>query len=287
MNNAFERIRQWLGGLYNPVGAIVKTLVIIIIAAVAVKVGKLIIKNVFKKRKIFKTGIDSKKIDTMATLLTSVYRYSIYIIAAVVILSDVFELKSLLAAAGIGGIAIGLGVQSLIKDVVAGFFIVMEDQYSIGDLITIEGMTGTVEEMEMRVTKIRNFNGDLYIIPNGEIKKVINHSRGTKAVIVDFPLAYSADAQKAFEAASRVCDRVASEFDTIVEVPKVLGITEMGKECMNIRITARALPNQQWEVERRIRFLLKEEFAKQNIKFYNCNEIVIEKPFPGRSDGDA
>jgi small conductance mechanosensitive channel len=152
----------------------------------------------------------------------------------------------------------------------------MEDQYVVGDMISVDDMKGTVEKLELRVTKLRSFNGDLYIVPNGEIRKLTNHTRGNKAVIVDVPLAYSADINKAIEIASEVCLRVKEEYETIVDDPKVLGITELGKESLNLRIMATALPNEQWEIERRIRKLIKEEFSKENIKFYDKNILKSE-----------
>jgi len=276
-NNLATRLHSFLGDLYSPLMAAGKVIGIIIVSVFIAKIGSYFIRKIFEKQKEFKYSLDSKRLDTMSTILVSLFRYMTYLVAAVVILSDVFNLKSVLAAAGIGGIAIGLGAQSLIKDVISGFFILMEDQFVIGDMITIESMTGTVEEMELRVTKLRNINGDLYIIPNGEIKKVTNHTRGNKAVVVDIPVAYSADINKVFDLASKVCSDVACEFNTIVEEPRVLGITDLGKDSMNLRIFAKTLPNEQWEVERRVRLLIKEEFGRAGIEFFERNKIQLEK----------
>lgn len=267
-------LKETLGEFYSPVMIFLKVAIIILAAFLAVKIGSYIIKRVFAKRKKTRIFTDEKKINTMATLSLSVYKYAVYIIAAVVILTDVFKLTSVLAAAGVGGIAIGLGAQSLIKDVLSGFFIVLEDHFAVGDLITIDGMTGTVEQMELRVTKIRNFNGDLYIIPNGEITTITNHTRGDKAVLVDIPVAYSSDINKAFEIAGHVCTIVSDEFDIFIEEPRVLGITELGNNSLNLRIFAKTQPNQQWGVERRIRKLIMEKFSENNIKFYDRNKIV-------------
>lgn len=275
LTNILDRMEELMGGFFNPVMVILKVVGIIILSAIVVRVGSFIIRKIFEKQKSLRIDVDKKKISTMSTLIMSVFRYGVYIMAGVIILTDVFKLTSVLAAAGIGGIAVGLGAQSLIKDIISGFFIVMEDQFAVGDLVTIDGMNGTVEQMELRVTKLRNFNGDLYIIPNGEINKVINHTRGNKAVLVDIPIAYSADIGKAFGIAESVCTRVSGEFNTIVEQPRVLGITELGKDSMNLRIFAKTLPNEHWEVERRIRKLIKEEFSKENIQFYDRNKILM------------
>lgn len=267
LKDFFKTITDNFNSLPAPLTITFKIIGIIIISALISKVGGFIIKKTFQKQKSFKYGIGSKKIDTMATLTRSVFRYTVYIVAIVIILTDIFKLTSVLAAAGIGGIAVGLGAQSLIKDIISGFFIVMEDQYVVGDLISVGDMTGTVEELELRVTRLRNFNGDLYIIPNGEIKMVTNHTRGNKALIVDIPLAYSTDIGKAIEIVKNICVCVKEEFITITEEPKVLGITELGKDMLNIRVVGKTLPNEQWNVERRMRLLIKEEFDKANLMF--------------------
>jgi moderate conductance mechanosensitive channel len=253
-----------------------KTIVIIALTIFAVKVGSFAIKKFFQKQKSFRFGIDSKKIDTVSTLLVSIYKYTIYLIAIVMILSDIFELKSVLATAGIGGIVVGLGAQSFIKDIISGFFILLEDQFVVGDLITLDSMTGTVEQIELRLTRIRNANGDLHVVPNGEIKKVTNHTRGNKAVIVDIPIDYNLDLSKVFNAVGNVCSMVSTEFESIVEEPKLLGITELGRDSMNLRIMAMALPNDQPVIERRIRKLIWDEFQRQNIEFSIKSRIIVE-----------
>jgi moderate conductance mechanosensitive channel len=274
INDKYEELVQ---SLPVPLVATLEVIGIIILTILIVRVGSFIIRKLFEKQKLLKYGISNKKVNTMSTLLVSIFRYAVYLIAIVTILSDVLGLKSILAAAGVGGVAIGFGAQSLIKDIISGFFIVMEDQYVVGDMITVENMTGTVEHLELRVTKIRNFNGDLYIVPNGEIKKVTNHTRGNKAVIVDVPIAYGSDIDKAVKAAEGICLKVAEEFTTIKEQPKVIGITELGKESISLRITAKTIPNEQWEVERRIKRLIKDEFDKEKIEFYDKNKIMYEQ----------
>lgn len=273
----FDKFGYFLMELPQVVKDAAKIIGILLAAFIIVRLGRYLIKRFFVRKSIFKSSIDEKKFNTMTSLMVSIFRYVVYIIAIVTILTDVLDMTSVLAAAGVGGVAIGFGAQSLIKDVISGFFIVMEDQYAVGDLVTIEGMNGTVEEMELRVTKLRNFSGDLYIIPNGEIKKVINHTRGNKAVLVDIPVAYSADTGRAFSAAQKVCEKVADEFDTIVEEPKVLGITDMDRDGFVIRIFAKTLPNEQWVVERRVRRLIKEGFDDLGIEFFDRDRVITRE----------
>lgn len=283
-----DKVKNAVGSeLFEVLMNFISIILIILGAVILVRIGSFVIKKVFEKQKALKHNTSGKKIDTVATLVTSIFKYTVYILAGIIILSDRLGLKSVLATAGIGGIAIGLGAQSLITDVLSGFFIVMEDQYSVGDMVTIENLTGTVEQLELRVTKLRNFNGDLYIIPNSQIKKVINHTRGNKAVIVDIPLAYSSDVNKAFETVNKVCDMVKGQFDTFTDEPKLLGITNMDKTGMVMRVVAKTFPNKQWEVERRIRQLIKEEFDKQGLEFFDRAKIVMDKEWVNGGDAGA
>ncbi len=266
-----------LGGFYQPLLKVGKIALILILAFLITRLGRLLIRKFFEKQKDFKFKMSSKKLDTMSTLIASVFKYVVYIWAVLMILSDILNLKSVLAAAGVGGIAIGLGAQSLIKDTLSGFFILLEDQFAVGDLITIDNMTGTVQHMELRVTRLKNVNGDIYIIPNGEIKRVINHTRDNKMVIVDIPVAYSTSLEKVYEIARNVCEEVKEEFNVFTEEPSILGITELGKQNINLRITARTYPNEQWAVERRIRLKIKEAFEKTGLEFFDRTVVTREE----------
>ncbi|WP_010681313.1 mechanosensitive ion channel family protein [Acetivibrio cellulolyticus] len=286
MNNFLDQIKRVpdnlksiLGGLYGPALIVIKIVVVAILAGVLTRIGSFVIRKLFQKQKSFKY-IDRKRVDTLSTLFVSIFKYSVYIltgVAILTILSTAFNLQPILAAAGIGGIAIGFASQSLIKDVISGAFLVFENQYSVGDNITLDNMTGVVEELQLRVTRLRSGNGDLYIIPNGEIKKVINHSRGDKAVNVDIPLSYNTDIKKAIEISEKICKQVSSEMGNIREEAKVLGITELGKAGLNLRITAKAIAEENLEVERRIRLLVKEEFSKEKIDFTDKYTLVVDK----------
>ena len=261
-------LENLLGNLNNPALSAVllaagKVLAIIVAAFLAVRIGSFIIRKLFKKRKIFRDG---RKMETLVVLSVSILRYTVYIIAAVIILSDVFQLKSVLAAAGVGGLALGLGIQNLIRDVISGFFILMENQFSVGDVITVENMNGTVEELGFRITKLRGFSGDLHMIPNGEIRKVTNHSRGNRAIIVDIPLAYGVDMDKAFEIANKVCLQVSEDRNMIVQPLEILGITELGNDRINLRIVGASRQNEQQELEMTVRRRIVEQFKMEGLE---------------------
>lgn len=255
---------------------LIQILITLIISFVAIKIGKFIIGKFFEKRKLFKYGANNKRLDTMKSLCISIFRYAVYIIAAVAIIASL-KLNSILAAAGIGGIVLGLGAQSLIKDIISGFYIVLEDLFAVGDLVSVDSMTGVVEDLELRVTKLRNANGDLHIVPNGEIKKMTNHTRGSKMAVVDIPIPYNADMEKVICAANSVCGIAAKEFPGILEAPSVLGITELGRDGFNLRLTARTQPDDQGPLERRLRLLMVEELGRQKIDMYRLAPYGQEK----------
>ena len=274
MNKITEFMHETLGDFYGPAVIILKIILVIAVASFIVKIGTAIIKKVFNKQKGLKIKLSDKRVDTMCTISISVFKYTVYIAAILFVLVDIFNMTSVLAAAGVGGVAIGFGAQSFIKDTISGFFIILEDQYSVGDVISIDSMTGTVEDMELRVTRLKNANGDLCIIPNGEIKRVVNHTRDNKQVLVDIPIAYTANIEKVSEIAQSVCDKVKEEFDVLTDKPEFLGITSFAERSMNLRIVAKTKPNEQWAVERRIRMLIKQGFDDAGIQFYDRNSIV-------------
>lgn len=255
---------------YFKIGA--KVLFIIIFWRIIISVINKFIHNFFKLSP--KLKMDEKKLNTLTGLTKSLVKYTIYIIMFISVLNVLnIPTQSILAAAGLGGLAIGFGAQSLVKDVISGFFILFEDQYSVGDYVSIDAATGTVEDMGLRITKVRAFNGDLHIIPNGDIKTVVNHSRGNSLAIIDISITYEADIDKVVE----VLQNIGNEYyknnrDTVVEQPEVLGITKFGDSDVSLRMIARTVPLKHWSVEREIRKDIKEAFE----------EGGIEIPYPKR-----
>jgi small conductance mechanosensitive channel len=256
-----------------------QTVIIIILSVIAIRVGSSGIKKFFDKQRQFKYSLDSKRTDTLSTLCESVLRYTVYFVATVTILKNIFgiETTTIITAAGVGGLAIGFGAQGLVKDVISGFFILLEDQFAVGDMITVEGMMGKVEEMGLRITKIRHYAGDLFIIPNGEIKKVTNHTRGEKGAIIDVSVAYEENIDKVFDVLKELCIKAGSEIDSIVDGPTVLGVTDIRDSGVGIRIFAKTIAGEQWAVERQIRKLIKDAFDRNNIEIPYKRIVIIDK----------
>src|SRR5690606_35032709 len=157
-------------------------------------------------------------------------KYVLYFIGTVIIL-DMFNINtsSILATAGIGGLAIGFGAQSLVKDVITGFFILFEDQFSVGDYVKIDSYEGIVEELGVRVTKLRDFSGELHIIPNGNINTVTNKARGAMRALVKVSIAYEEDIDRAIKILDGVCNRLKQSNKSIEEGPTILGVSDLGE----------------------------------------------------------
>lgn len=288
INSFFQELyintKDFMGIFYTPVSFLFKILGVIIITVCAVKLGKILIFQFFAKQKQFKYIKNSNnRIDTLTSLTVSFYKYSVYTVSVVSILTiilDALNLGTVLAAAGIGGIAIGFGAQSLIKDMLSGVFILLEDQYMVGDLITIDGLIGTVEDFELRVTKIRNHNGDLYTIPNGEITRVVNHTRGNKSIVVEVPFTQRVDIKKVYTALENVCNIINEEYkDLLVEDLDIKGVTNLNKDGSTVRLFGRCIPNEQWGIERRVKTLVRDEFYKEKIEFSDINKIITNSIF--------
>lgn len=250
-----------------------RILFIIILIYLIINIGSTIIhKFMYRQRKSnSKFTLNEKRSMTLEAILKSVLRYTAYFFGIVGILTEIFGTISL-TFAGIGGVAIGLGAQSIIKDIINGFFILFEDQYAVGEYINIDDKGGIVESIELRVTKLRDFNGDLHIIPNGLITKVTNHSRGAMRILIEVDIPYNADTDKAIEIVNTACENFKFKNENLVEGPKVLGVSALKESSFTIKVMGKALPMTQWDAEMELRKEIKLALEKGN----------IEAPYPKR-----
>jgi moderate conductance mechanosensitive channel len=177
----------------------------------------------------------------------------------------------LVASAGVLGLAIGFGAQSLVRDVVSGFFIIAENQYGIGDVIEINsgsGITGTVERVTLRTTVLRAVSGEAHIVPNGQILRVKNMSKEWARAVIDVVLAYSADVEVALEAlgdATRTLRDDAELAPFLLEDPEVWGVEVLGDKSVQVRVVAKTLPLKQWAVARELRRLVLDELRARQV----------------------
>lgn len=211
----------------------------------------------------------AQRAETVAALLRSVSSIVIWVMAGLTALSQLnLELGPLIAGASIAGVAISFGAQNLVRDFLAGVFVLLEDQYGVGDMIETEGATGRVEAVSLRSTQLRDMHGTLWHIPNGELKKVGNFSQGWSQAILDVEVAEDAD----LEATKRTIEKAARELmddpdlgPRIMDEPQVWGVERITDGDVAIRLAVRTTPRARWRVERELRARVKAALAKRNV----------------------
>jgi small-conductance mechanosensitive channel len=211
-----------------------------------------------------------QRAETVGALLASVASFGIWTLAGLMALGTLgLDLGPLIAGAGIVGVAIGFGSQNLVRDFISGVFMLMEDQYGVGDVVDAGPATGTVEGVGLRTTRLRDVNGTLWHIPNGEIRRVGNRSQGWARALVDVEVAYSTD----LDDTTRTIEQVAHDLyadahwaPKILEPPEVWGVEELGPEGIRVRLVAKTRPLEQWKVARELRARLKVAFDQAGIE---------------------
>lgn len=233
--------------LSTALSAALTVLVVLLISLAALKAINVSLERVFRKERRY---VSDRRAKTLLPLLRSVARYVVYFLAGLTILSKLgIPVGSLLAAAGIGGLAIGFGAQSLVRDVITGFFLLFEDQFAVGDHVALAGVSGVVEEMTLRVTRLRDFGGQLHIIPNGQIQQVTNFMGAKMRVLIDIKVSDDTDAH-CLESALDGCFRRFREHPSVKEGPLLLGLTHVDDSGLTYQVLARTEPGQQAEIER-------------------------------------
>jgi len=259
-------------------GAVLKISLILLGAGFLARFGKGSIENLFIEEKGKAGWQENRRLQTLKTLLRSVFIYGTYFLAGLMVLETIgVKTSSLIAGAGLVGLAVGFGAQSLVRDVITGFFITFEDNFTIGDLITTAGVTGTVEDMGLRTTRLREWTGQLHIIPNGEITIVTNFSRGGMFAVVTVNISYEVDVEQAMEVLREACKEAKRELPAIVEDPLVQGVIEMGDAGLTVRIAARTLAGEQWAVERELRKRLKKALDAAGLGVAYPRHVVMHQ----------
>jgi len=194
------------------------------------------------------------------------------------------DVTPLLASAGIAGVAIGFGAQNLIKDWLGGFFILLENQYSVDDVIKVGDHSGTVERLDLRRTVLRSLDGSVIVIPNGEVRTVTNLTKEWSRVVMDVSIPYEEDEDRVIEAMRRVGADLAADEEIgklILEMPEVPGIESLGQYQVTIRMLVKTLPTKQWTVARALRRQVKKMFAREGIQIpYPYPHPVSINPLP-------
>lgn len=232
----------------------VKIIAIMVITYLALRIGRSAIRNVFKVRSRSPLKFTERREATLSKLLENVLTYVIYFISLMTILSTLdIDVKGLIAGAGIVGLAVGFGAQNLVRDIITGFFIIFEDQFSVGDYVRIGSAEGTVEEIGLRTTKIKSWTGELHIFPNGNVTEVTNFSIHNSIAVVDVSIAYEENIEEAEKVMLELLLALPQKYEDLVNPPELLGVQTLGASDVVIRIVAETVPMRHWYIARMIR----------------------------------
>ena len=251
---------------------LVSTLIIIVITFIALRLLRSLVQHVVKQVLESREGRSrevSQRATTLAALVESTGRYLIFFIATLTILGTLgISLAPILASAGIAGIAIAFGAQSLIADTFNGFFILMEGQFAVGDFIRVGSHSGTVEELSLRRTVIRSMDGAAITIPNSEIRTVENLSKGWSRAVVEAMVAPEADESRVMEIFTEMLENIHEdpEFsDRIVEPANILGMTAVEPNRLVFRAFIKTQPLDQWAISRELQRRIRQRLIAEGI----------------------
>ncbi len=219
-----------------------------------------------------------QRAQTMGSLLKSIVTGVLVAIFGTMILSELgVNIAPIIASAGIIGIALGFGAQSLVKDFLSGVFMIFEDQYGVGDVVDLGEAIGTVEAVTLRITRLRDLNGTVWYVPNGEIVRVGNMSQNWSRAVIDVSVGYGEDLTRV----KRILAEIAHDLwedeefrEVIIEEPEVTGVEMLAADSVNLRVMLKTLPLEQWAVGREMRQRIKARFDHEGIEIPFAQRVV-------------
>jgi small conductance mechanosensitive channel len=266
---------------------VAKPLTIVIVVALSIVASRLITRTI----KRFVQGVEAaadgssslrvrQRAETIGLVLRSVARIVISVIAISTILGELgISIGPLIAGAGIAGVAFGFGAQSLVKDFLSGMFMLIEDQFGVGDVIDAGDAVGTVEAVSLRTTRIRSVDGTLWHVPNGTIARVGNKSQEWSRALLDVEVAYGVDLERAQEVIKAAADSIWKDdlwSTSVIEEPEVWGVEKLGTTGVAIRLVVKTKPADQWKVLRALRQRITQAFAEAGIATPTAQAVFIQ-----------
>jgi small conductance mechanosensitive channel len=272
--NILKTIKPWL------VSHGLKILAIVFVAWLIKSFSGALIERAVRKAVVAKNFIspeaEKKREDTLIKIFDTIVKVVVWAVAAIMVVSEFgVEIGPMIAAAGIIGVAVGFGGQYLIRDLISGLFVILENQYRIGDVVKTGDIAGTVEDITLRILVLRDLDGTVHHIPHGEITKLSNLSKEFARVNIDLGVAYDTDLEKLIKVINDVGQELASDSewkDLIIDAPKFIRVNEFADSAIVVKILGDTKPLQQWAVAGELRKRLKIVFDKEG----------IEIPFPQR-----
>jgi len=291
-SNSQNDFVDWLGDIATPA---LKILLVIVLTELAVFVAKRIIRSSAKRlvtraaqldeqlissltemsgpiraqSSELKAARNQQRVQALMAVLTSIVTVVIRLIGLFTVLGVLgINLAPLIAGAGIAGVALGFGAQSMVKDFLSGMLMLFEDQFGVGDVIDVGEAMGVVEAVSLRTTRLRSVNGTVWHVPNGEIRRVGNMSQNWSRSVLDVNVSYESDASRAIEVLQQLLKDFAAEPEwttKLIGPPEVLGIEDLGTTSVSIRLIVTTVPAQQWQVSRELRMRVKKALDEAGI----------------------
>ncbi|MDH4154115.1 MAG: mechanosensitive ion channel family protein [Nitrospira sp.] len=251
---------------------------VVLIATAMLVAFSLLQRGVGKLRRLYEGTLpgpaEIQRASTLTQIVRDVARLVIFFVGIMMILSEMgIDLKPVLAAAGLGGLAIGFGAQSLVKDVISGFFILLENSIRVGDVVEVAGVSGLVEQIELRSIRLRDLSGNVHVVPNGVIDKVKNMTKGYSYYVFDVGVAYREDVDEVMVTLKSIADELQTDpnfKDDILEPLEMLGVDQFADSAVIIKCRIKTHPIKQWRIGREMNRRIKKTFDAKG----------IEIPFP-------
>lgn len=245
----------------------IKIGIIIAIAFIVVNIGKSVIRRLFRIKLKGPIRKEERRERTLLKLLENALTYVVYFTAIIAVLDEFnVDVKGLLAGAGVLGLAVGFGAQSLVKDVISGFFILFEDQFSVGDYVKIGSSEGMVEEIGLRTTKIKNFTGEVFILPNGSIAQVVNYSLKNSLAIVDVTIKFELGIEKVEKSIEAFLETMSKDNPDLLGNPRLIGAHDFTEDAVIERIIVETKPMRHFDTARSISMGLKKSLEQEGIE---------------------
>lgn len=270
----FKVWNDFLTVITTSVPALIGSTVVLFLWILLLRIAKITLKRIGDK-----PGALQKRRKTITKVSYSIINYTLAIISIIVILA-IWGVNVLPALAGLGiiGLVVGLGAQRFIQDLIAGFFIIFEHHFDVGDVIEVGGFKGTVTDIGLKTTKIRNWKGDIRIYNNGEVTTLINYSKNPSVAVVEFTVAYHEDINRVIEVLKIALPSFRETYkEIIIEDPVVVGVTALNPNGVDLRVTAKTLNEQHYGIERALRKFVLETLNANKIEI-PLPQVVVNQP---------
>ncbi len=258
---------------------IVQSAIIVLAAVISDKLLNRRLLKFISRRMQDKNEDHAVRYKTLLSVLSKIVTVVIAFIAVLLVLQLLFDVQpaSLIAATGIAGAALGLGAQSLVKDSINGFFILVEDQFSVGDIVTIDGFLGKIHSVSLRMTCVESFEGDRMFISNSAITRVVNHSKENRTIFLDVPVSYDADIDRVLEQFGEITEVLKEKLDCLSGEPQLLGVGDFNVSSVSVKLMIPCEPQSQYQCRRDALKIIREEMSARGIEIPYEHLTVIHK----------